>query len=207
MNGRLVGLSVVAVLLGGYEVAQYVGPFGGSETAPPVAVTAVQHQPGAVKLNPLEGLSPELFPSVVEHPLFNPGRMPRPPAPLPEPAPIVEQPVEEPPPAPTGPGPEDYKLLGVSSGPEGRVAAVRIAGTGEVVYLRKGEAIDSWSILDVGDRTVVIGTAETPVSFGMFDTTPGGAAPAVDPGSVPVDPAQATPLPAPQPQAQPAAGQ
>lgn len=193
MNRRLVGLSAVAVLLGGYLLSQNLGLLQQNEGDVPVAVPA-QRQPGTVKLNPLQGLDPKSSAAVLERPLFNPGRRPRPPVPLPEP--VVEQSVQEPPPPLAGPGPEDYKLLGVAIGPEGRIAALRVTASGEVVYVRKGEPIDSWSVVEVSDRTVAIGKVESPVTFRMFEVPQ----PAVGTGeAISVDPAQTEPLPKPLP--------
>ena len=131
MNKRLAGLAAAAALLGGYlafDGIPSLAPGGGEQ---PVT-SAGAPRTGEVKLNPLEGLDPESFAAIVDQPLFNPSREPRPPVPVTPPAPEVEQPVMEPPPPPPppqGPGPEDYKLLGVSAGPDGRIAALRIAAT------------------------------------------------------------------------------
>lgn len=206
MNRRLAGLATVAALLGGYlafDGLPSLAPGGGEQ---PVTSTSVPRT-AEVKLNPLEGLDPESFTAIVDQPLFNPSRKPRPPAPVTPPAPEVEQPVVEqpppPPPLPQGPGPEDYKLLGVSSGPEGRIAALRVAASGDVVYLRKGESVDSWSVVDVGDRSVAIGTPENPVTFSMFAAgEPGSPDDAEMGGEAPAQ-GQPLPLPLPMPMPQP----
>jgi len=215
VNKRLVWLTVLAAGLGGYVMFEGFGAYlpggGGKESV----VGAVASRTAPVKLNPLEGLDPESFTAIVEQPLFNPTRGPRPAEPPPPPP--VEQPVVEapppPPPPPQGPNPEDYKLLGVSAGPDGRIAALRIAASGQVVYLRKGESVDSWSVVDVGDRTVAIGTEANPVTFSMFAADAGDAD---DVGGEMMDgsppaPAQPLPLPLPLPMPQvkkpPAAGQ
>lgn len=200
MNRRLAGLAAVAALLGGYLAFDGIPslvPGGGEQ---PVT-SASAPRAAEVKLNPLEGLDPESFTATVEQPLFNPTREPRPPEPVAPPPPEVEQPVVEqpppPPPPPQGPGPEDYKLLGVSAGPDGRIAALRIAASGEVVYLRKGESVDSWSVVEVDDRSVAIGTPENPVTFSMF-----AAAGSDSPDDAPMgveEPAQGQPLPLPLP--------
>ena len=206
MNRRLAGLATVAALLGGYlafDGLPSLAPGGGEQ---PVTSTSVPRT-AEVKLNPLEGIDPESFTAIVDQPLFNPSRKPRPPAPVTPPAPEVEQPVVEqpppPPPLPQGPGPEDYKLLGVSSGPEGRIAALRVAASGDVVYLRKGESVDSWSVVDVGDRSVAIGTPENPVTFSMFAAgEPGSPDDAEMGGEAPAQ-GQPLPLPLPMPMPQP----
>ena len=200
MNRRLAGLATVAALLGGYlafDGLPSLAPGGGEQ---PVTSASVPRT-AEVKLNPLEGLDPESFTAIVDQPLFNPSREPRPPVPVAPPTPEVEQPVVEqpppPPPLPQGPGPEDYKLLGVSAGPDGRIAALRIAASGDVVYLRKGESVDSWSIVDVGDRSVAIGTPENPVTFSMFAAGGPDSPDNADMGGE--APAQGQPLPLPLP--------
>lgn len=202
MNRRLAGLSAVAVVLGGYLVFQGIGlsPKGTGSDAPVVVVTAPV---GTAKLNPLQGLNPAAFSAIVDRPLFNPSRQPRPQQPVAAPQPQqVEQPPPSPPPpsTPDGPGPDDYKLLGVSSGPDGRIAALRIESSGDVVYVRKGESVDNWNVVDVGERSVAIGPADNPVTYDLFttvDQTDGeqSAAP---------QPRQAQPLPLPLPMPQPA---
>lgn len=202
VNTRLVALSAVAALLGGYVLVEGFGSFapGGSGQAP--AVDTAAPRVAAAKLNPLDGLDPESFSAIVEKPLFNPTREPRPQAPV-APPPPPEQPVAQqpppPPPAPQGPGPEDYKLLGVSVGPDGRIAALRVASSGEVVYLRKGESVDNWSVVDVGDRSVAIGNPDSPVTYSMFDTGGDTGADGGQPAAPPPGQAQPLPLPLPLP--------
>lgn len=204
MNKRLAGLTALAAILGGYAMFEGSGSLlpgsGGDEAV--VGAVASRSQP--VKLNPLDGLDPESFTAIVDQPLFNPTREPRPAEP-PPPPPQVEQPMVEqpppPPPQPQGPNPEDYKLLGVSAGPDGRIAALRIAASGQVVYLRKGESVDSWSVVDVGERTVSIGTEANPVTFSMFASETGDAGDEQMDGGAPA-PAQPLPLPLPLPMPQ-----
>jgi hypothetical protein len=201
MNRRLVGLAGVAALLGGYLAYDYLGTSPDGSVDAPVA-GAVGERPAAVKLNPLEDLDAQAYPAIVDRPLFNPSRQPRPPEPVaPPPPPVVEQPPPEqpPPPPPMGPGPEDYKLLGVASGPDGRVAALRIAASGDVVYLRKGESVDNWTVVDVGDRSVAIGTPENSVTFGLFASDAGDGGAGQPPPAMP-DQSQPLPLPLPMPQ-------
>jgi hypothetical protein len=192
MNRRLALMSVTAAVLGAYVLIGEGGMLSGfwqqpppeSGAAEPVATQDAAATGGAprqgLKLNPLEGLDAQSFPSIVEQPLFNPGRTPRPaeapppvedpvPAPEPSPDPIAEAP---------GPVAADYRLLAVSSGPAGRVAALRLNQTGEVLYLREGQDVDQWKVLAVGPRTITIGTPEQNVELVMFET-------AVDPSEVP----------------------
>lgn len=203
MNRRLVGLAALAALLGLYLAYEYAGTLwsGGGDATAPGRQSA---QPAAAKLNPLQDLDPDSYAAIVERPLFNPSRQPRPAEPVATPEPPAVQPPPEPPPpppAPQGPGPEDYKLLGVSSGPDGRIAALRIAASGDVVYVRKGESVDSWTVVDIGDRSIALGAAENPVTYSLF-----AAAEGAGDGSeqVPADlqlpvPGQSQPLPLPLP--------
>jgi hypothetical protein len=62
-------------------------------------------------------------------------------------------------------------LLGVSSGPEGRLAAVEVAATSEVIYVRPGDAAGQWTVLEVGDRSVTIGSSENAVTLNLFENT------------------------------------
>lgn len=202
VNKRLASLTALAAVLGGYVAVEGLGLLPSGSGGDEATVGTVAPRAAEVKLNPLEGLDPEAFTAIVDQPLFNPSRQPRPAEP-PPPPPVVEQPVTAqpppPPPAPQGPGPDEYKLLGVSVGPDGPIAALRIAASGEVVYLRKGESVGSWSVVDVGERSVAIGTPENPVTFGMFAATGDEEAGDDDMGGAAPAPAQPLPLPLPLP--------
>jgi hypothetical protein len=129
-------------------------------------------------LNPLDGLQAESFTAMLDRPLFNPGRSARPPEPPPEPPPPpMEETPPEPPPAPPGPLAQDFVLVAVAAGPSGHVAAVRLASTGEVLYLREGQPVMSWNVMKVNDRSVVIGTPESNVEITLFDSNEGDEAP------------------------------
>ena len=175
MNRRLLLLGSVALVLGVFLLLErgMSPPVGEAEAPSPAGAQPVPPAEGQTgtqaKLNPLEGLDAGRFPAMLERPLFNPGRAERPPEPPPEPPP---PPAEEPPPelpsAPPGPAAEDYMLVAVAAGPSGRVAAVRLAATGEVLYLREGQPIQSWNVMAVDDRSVVIGTPESNVEIKLF---------------------------------------
>lgn len=213
MNKRLAGMTAVAALLGGYVAVEGLGLFQSPDSVNAPAAESAAARSEALKLNPLDGLDPESFTAIVDKPLFNPSRQARPAEPVAPPPveqPVVEQP-PPPPPPPQGPGPDDYKLLGVSLGPDGRIAALRVASSGEVVYLRQGESVDNWSVVDVGERSVAIGSPESPVTYSMFANTDAGSpdggppAPAVGGQAQPLPLPLPLPLPMPkqQPQAQP----
>lgn len=191
MNRRLLLMSATAVLLGAYVLVgeggllsrffQSTAPEGdvlGPGTAPEAGADGAAPRE-ALKLNPLEGLDPQSFPAIVEQPLFNPGRAPRPaaaPPPVEDLSPAPEQ-APEPMPEEAGPSAADYRLLAVSSGPAGRVAALRLNQTGEVLFLREGQDVQQWKVLAVGPRTITIGTPEQNVELAMFENT--GEAPDV----------------------------
>lgn len=196
MNRNLIVLSAIALLLGAYVAADWL-PGGWSLTGAPSGNTAAQATPASadaaqaslVKLNPLEGLSAESFAAVLEHPLFNPGRAPRPvdPPPPPPPPPVDAPPPEEPM-APAGPSAGDFALLAVAGGPSGHVAALRIAATGEVLYLREGQPVAEWTLISVSDRSVVIGTPENNVTLNLFEAKGPEAAPPSTPDAPPPPP-------------------
>ena len=187
MNRRLLLLGSVALVLGlVFLLDQGRSPpdSGGEVPAPP----SEQPQPSAgegsatqAMLNPLETLEASKFTAMLERPLFNPGRAERPPEPPPEPPPPpVEEPPPEMPPEPQGPIAEDFMLVAVAAGPRGRVAALRLAATGEVLYVREGQPVQSWNVLAVNDRSVVIGTPESNVEITLFDSEKDGAQESMD---------------------------
>jgi len=195
MSRNLKVLGGIAVLLAAYAAYDWLGRTGPETVLPAVAPSGSVAQGDAAKLNPLEGLSPDSFAAVLERPLFNPGRAPRPAEPPPPP------PQPEPPPPPETPSPEpmpnaaDYALLAVAGGPSGRVAAIRLSATGEVVYLREGQPVGEWTIVSVGDRSVVIGTPENNVTLNLFETVgPEGQPPPMEepppPAGEPAPPAE-----------------
>lgn len=192
MNSRIIALSGVAVLLGGFVLVDQFGlPDLFSRSSGAAQAQDAQASTGSgVKINPLQGLEPQSFAVIMDRPLFNPSRAPRPPEPVAQPQPVVEQPVEQAPPPPTGPNPGDYKLLGIAKGSSGGTAAIKVAASGEVVYLHQGQPIDSWTVIDIGPRFVKIGTPENPVSFSLFEDPNADGAP-MDGGNMGDGPPQA----------------
>ena len=181
MNRRLLLLIAVAVLLGSFLLFDGGGlpPAGervlstpAAEYTPPPADAAGG---GPATLNPYQGLAERSFTNMLERPLFNPGRAGRPPEPVQTESEVAapELPPEPPeppqPPEPPAPQAEDFMLVAVAAGPAGRVAAVRLASTGDVLYLRPGQPVDGWTVLAVNDKSVVIGTAERNVEVTLFD--------------------------------------
>lgn len=186
MNHRVFLLIGLAVLLGAHVAGE--GLFTGSGSAPitevgseqqsspaappPEPVAAAMMPPGApAKLNPLEGLAAKSFSAMLERPLFNPRRSPRPeaPPPPPPPTPLPEEPPVAADPVSLGPDAQDFKLLAIATGPSGRVVALRLAASGEVLYLRKGNSVDAWTVIDVNDKSLVLGTPENNVTLSLFE--------------------------------------
>lgn len=179
MNSRLMLLTAAALALGALTYHQYkdylpdFGSNGGARAPVPAEIAAGGAAP--VELNPIAGLDPKSYASILERPLFNPSRQPRPPEappeetlmPEPELPPLPPEPAPEPPPA--GPNAGDYRLLGVSAGPDGRLAAVEVASTSEVIYVRQGDTAGEWTVLEVGDRSVTIGSSENAVTLNLFE--------------------------------------
>ena len=178
MNRRLLLLISVAVLLGSILL------FDGGRLPPAeergVSTPAAEYTPpsaaslsGAqVTLNPFQDLGARRFTHMLEQPLFNPGRAARPREPVQTVTEVAEPESLAEPPEPTGPQApqaEDFLLVAVATGPSGSVAAVRLASTGDVLYLRAGQPIDGWTVLAVNDRSVVIGTPEHNVEVILFD--------------------------------------
>lgn len=189
MNRRLIMLSAVALLLGAYVLAQgLLGRTGDDAVSsksevvgarPDAPVTGASEHADPVRLNPLETLDAESFSAILDRPLFNPGRAARPPE-APPPPPAEEPAAPEAAPQAAGPLAQDYRLLAVATGPSGRVAALRLETTGEVLYLREGQVIQSWTLLSVEDRSVVIGTEETNVIVSLFEGSPAATQPAAE---------------------------
>jgi hypothetical protein len=178
MNRRLLLLIAVAVLLGSFLLFDGGGLPPAGERA--VSTPAAEYTPppadavdgGPATLNPYQGLAERRFTNMLERPLFNPGRAGRPPEPVQTESEVAapELPPEPPqPPEPPAPQAEDFMLVAVAAGPAGRVAAVRLASTGDVLYLRPGQPVDGWTVLAVNDKSVVIGTAERNVEVTLFD--------------------------------------
>lgn len=182
MNRRLLMLSSAAVLLAAFMMVERAITLHAEESSgPPPAVpsAAVDGPP----LNPLQDLTPESFTAIVERPLFNPSRSPRP---LEQQAP-PPVPVDTPPPVvPLGPRAEDFKLVGISSGPTGRIAALRLAAGGDVIYVQEGQPVQSWTALAINGTSVVIGSEQASITLSLFHG--GAGAPMPAPASVEIPP-------------------
>lgn len=190
MNRRLLLLGSVAIVLALFLLWDRALPVEEGEAPAPAAErpqASAEDVTGApARLNPLQDLGAGRFTAMLERPLFNPGRAERPPEPPPAPPPpppAMEEPPPEVPPEPPGPAAQDFALIAVAAGPSGHVAAVRVAATGEVLYLREGQPVLSWNVMKVNDRSVVIGTPGSNVEITLFGDE--GAAPQETTGEAP----------------------
>lgn len=180
MNGRFGALLLTVSALAAYFLwfdggAVRLFELTGSTLITPSAVnaptqTTPEQEPRAAEtlaLNPLSILTLESTAALVERPVFNPSRRPRPPTLVPV---VVEEsnpiPVEVP---DESPNRSDYTLLAIAAGPSLRVAAVRLNGNGEVVYLKKGEAVSKWEVLDIGYRDITIGNKNKSIKLQLFE--------------------------------------
>jgi hypothetical protein len=169
VNRRVVLLASVALLLGVVLLLDQ----SRSPTPPPAEPSAAadQGQPvdgASTPLNPLDALDAAGFTATLASPLFDPGRAPRPQDLPAEPA-LPAAPMPETPVVAVGPNADDFELVAIAASASGRVAAVRSAATGEVLYLREGQMLDVWRVLSLGDRSIVIGTEESNVKLSLFD--------------------------------------
>ena len=179
MNRRLILMASVALLLG---VVLLLDQSGSPETpAPELAAAADQAPPagpadsaGGAPLNPLEALEAASFAATLESPLFNPGRAPRPQELPPEPPPPPADLPPENPVSAAGPSADDFELVAIAAGPEGRVAAVRRSSTGDVLYLREGQPLEAWRVLSLRERSIIIGTPESSLELTLFDDEQAG---------------------------------
>lgn len=180
MNRRLALLSALAVAIASYAV-WIDGSFGrltallspgavsGQHAAGVIAVQPAEAQREPAILNPIQAVEMTQLPAIADRPLFNPGRKPRPPAPVKATEPLSEeQVVEAPPPVDEGPSEDNFTLLAISSSPSAKIAAVRLNTSNEVVYLRKGDPVLNWEVLNVGERDISIGAGNRSVTLILF---------------------------------------
>ena len=117
-----------------------------------LAASGAGAQEAAASPNPLAGLALEDFGSTLSQPLFTPSRTP----------PVIEVAVEEPevvveeapPPVEEPPQPPPFKLVGVVTAGDDKVAILTDESTGEVHRLASGEDFEGWTMDMVDTRTV-----------------------------------------------------
>ena len=177
MNRNLIVLSAIAVLLGAYAAVDWLpglwpptGRTGTDEAAPAATSAGGRSRLHRAKLNPLEGLAAESFAAVLERPLFNPGRTPRPrgtaatSAAAGGTAPTRSRRRLQP--APTRRISHCSPLRAGRQGLSQRFASLPRARCSTCV---EGQPVEQWTLISVSDRSVVIGTPEDNVTISMFE--------------------------------------
>ena len=93
-------------------------------------------QPGD---NPLGSMDAAAFSQMLQRPLFSPSRRPPAGLPVPEPQPVVVEPQRQ----------DGFRLIGILSTPEGRVAILRGDAGGEALKATVGMHAGPWSITGI----------------------------------------------------------
>ena len=127
-----------------------------------IAIAQAQDRPAAAPSNPVAAQSLEQLSTILDRPLFSPGR--RPPAPPPAPAPIVQ--AAEPPAPP--PPPPNLVLFGVVMDGEGARAVVRAGADKKLVRAQIGDEIDGWKVSQIEGRKVVLSLDGRFATFTLF---------------------------------------
>lgn len=117
--------------------------------------------------NPLAVLSLEQLSATRERPLFSPARR-LPAAPVPAPAPPEPVPVAAAP-APPQPAPA-LALLGIIADQDGARALVRTGASSEVLRLRLGDAVESWTVAEIGRTELVLQLGDRRETVGLFSS-------------------------------------
>jgi general secretion pathway protein N len=122
--------------------------------------------------NPIAALSLEQLSATRERPLFSPARrMPSAPTPAPPPPPVAVAPAP-PPPAPS------LALFGIVADEDGARALVRAGGSPEILRLRVGDTIESWTVAEIGRTEVVLRLGDRTETIGLFAVNGRKGAPA-----------------------------
>jgi hypothetical protein len=109
-------------------------------------------------LPPAIAAAPPVVSALETRPLFAASRRPPPIAAAPAPLPVAPPP---PPPSPP-PLPEastGLTLVGIIDGPNGRIAMIRIKGSGEVARAVEGDAVDRWQLQQISPDRVTLAIA------------------------------------------------
>jgi hypothetical protein len=124
-------------------------------------------------VNPLANLALSSLKEMIERPLFNKTRAPKPPHVM------AEQPPDEP--QEQQGAPEDFTLLGVVIASGGKTALLRLNKTNEVVRLKDGQMFTDWLVTEIGPRYIVIKKADQVFTIKLFGPRPPNSVP--PPGS------------------------
>jgi general secretion pathway protein N len=115
--------------------------------------------------NPVVVLTLEQLSATRERPLFSPARrMPSAPAPAPPPPPVAVA-AAPPPPAPS------LALFGIVADEDGARALVRTGASNEILRLRVGDTVESWTVAEIGRTELVLRLGERRETVGLFAGT------------------------------------
>jgi general secretion pathway protein N len=118
----------------------------------------------AALANPVAALSLEQLSATRERPLFSPARrIPTAPEPAPPPPPVAVAP-PAPAPAPT------LALFGIVADEDGARAIVRTGTSNDILRLRVGDVVESWTVAEIGRTEVVLRLGERSETVGLFAT-------------------------------------
>jgi general secretion pathway protein N len=135
--------------------------------------------------NPIAALSLEQLSATRERPLFSPARRvpTAPPPPASPPPPVAETPA----PPPSAPS---LALFGIVADEDGARALVRTGASPEILRLRVGDTVESWTVAEIGRTELVLRLGDRTETIGLFaangrKATPSPAASARAPMVVP----------------------
>lgn len=136
------------------------------------AVHAPRAEQPAALANPLAALSLDDLSATRERPLFNPSRrLPTQPPPTPPPPPVVAAP------APPAPAPT-LALFGIVADAEGARAMVRTGPSKEILRLRVGDTVESWTVSRIGRTELVLQLGDRTETVTLFAPNASQARPA-----------------------------
>jgi hypothetical protein len=169
---RLLLLLMVAGILGAYSVYNHgetlLDRFKPQEQAARAAnagtLKATTYGGGSVvNLNPVSGIDVAALNDMIERPLFNPTRAPKPRV---QPPPVVE--AAAPAVVEDDINPKDFTLLAVAATEADKTALVRWNSADKVFHLKRGQLLSDWEVLEVGDREVTLGKGGKSVQIKLF---------------------------------------
>jgi hypothetical protein len=128
----------------------------------PAHPTRADDAPRPVLANPTAALSLEQLSATRQRPLFSSARrLPTAPPPASPPPPAAETP------APPAPAPS-LALFGIVADEDGARALVRTGASPEILRLRVGDTVESWTVADIGRTEVVLRLRDRTETIGLF---------------------------------------
>jgi hypothetical protein len=170
---RMLFMASAVILSGGWFLFDFFGNAAGyyspddqiarSVKVAPAEATKAPGNGGSkevalASVNPLSGISLESLREIIERPLFNQSRAPKP-KPQVE---VVEAPAE---PEATA---EDFTLLGIVVANNGTTALLRWNKTNEIFRLKTGQSFSDWQVTEIGPKSVVIKNKELSFPLTLF---------------------------------------